>query len=83
MIFAETPHPFLRQPTRAFAKLRRHPGGYLLERWDALASGSGDLVYQPQWFPRGELRTALGYAELHTGQLQAFDPDPRPHWITV
>lgn len=59
--------------------LRRKAGGYQLTHFRSL--GIGALAYGPHWFPKTELLTAIGYAEMAAGLLFEIDKDTRPRWI--
>lgn len=62
------------------ATISRKDAGYEVERYYSMP-GFGDFSHDPLWFPRGELLTALGYAEMCAGVLAGVDPDTRPKWL--
>lgn len=76
--YSESPYESLCPP---YAVLRRCAEGYKVERY-ARSASMGTFSYEPLIFPKGELASAIGHAELWAG-LTRFDTDPRPRMIKV
>ena len=82
MTIRAIPREFVSDVFPRTAKIRRHGEGVTVERYSS-DGGRGAFGYEPLLFPKDELRTAIGYAEMWAGVLAKFDADPRPRMLTV